>query len=329
MSRFTAFLSLTLLFVLLCSSANSQTAYSDWSAHKIVYGDVGFNSAPARIRYPFTGQVGHLKLRNNFNPFVGIGYAHKWFNLRLNFNLKNTERAVSRFGKTRAFNLGLDFQAKRSFFEMGFNYYKGFAIKNAYLFDSTLNELKPNIIKPNMASANVYLSAFIFQNEQWKMKAYKGKSASFNQTTESFYFNPNLCVYGISNDNSRLLPTILQDSVESITLNKGMSAIEFSFLPGYARIWVFGPWKMGGLFGIGPAMQAKSYALDNLSRSFLGLAIRSDWRLIVSYNQPKFFITGESDFNNKSIRFTNFRFRQVYYNFRFTFGYRFESKKEK
>jgi hypothetical protein len=58
----------------------------------------------------------------------------------------------------------------------------------------------------------------------------------------------------------------------------------------------------------------------------LGLAPRYDVRLIFGHSKPTYFIFLVTDFDNKSIRFSDLIVRQYFYSVKLVGGYRFPTK---
>ena len=81
--------------------------------------------------------------------------------------------------------------------------------------------------------------------------------------------------------------------------------------------------------GLGLVLQSKLYTFDGTTRSFLGLAPRVDFKIIGGINKPKYFIMFVSDFDNKSIAFNDFTYKQTYYNLRLVGGVRLNVSKKK
>jgi len=65
-----------------------------------MYADLGYNVNPFRIDYPFSAQQSSLAYKNNFSPFLGLGFAYKWFHLRVGFPVIGNLRPADKFGKT-------------------------------------------------------------------------------------------------------------------------------------------------------------------------------------------------------------------------------------
>ena len=56
--------------------------YELYDEKLVLYTDLGFNSAPSSITYPFKSDVEKLKLRNNYNALLGLGFSYKWLSFR-------------------------------------------------------------------------------------------------------------------------------------------------------------------------------------------------------------------------------------------------------
>ncbi|MBU2020425.1 MAG: DUF4421 domain-containing protein [Bacteroidetes bacterium] len=327
------FFFLLIFFTSAFGQNGSQTpAVQSFKERVVVYSDFGYNSAPFRLEYPFSGTTNSLRFKNNYSPSLGLGVAHKWFAIRLNFALNGTKRAQSRYGQTKAVNLGLNFQVKRVFFDFDFRFYKGYAIKNANKWNDTLNDLKPNDLRPNTSTVSISFNAWLFKNKEWRMDAFNGQKAHFVTNCATFFLKPTLSIFGLSNEQKALIPNELQKNFDSKTQALSLSSLEFGVIPGYARVNRIENWQFGGFFGLGGVIQAKSYALKEFNRSFLGLSPRADFRFAVGYSNSKFFSFLIGDFENKSIRFNKLKYKQTYYSLRISVGYRFvreEKKKNK
>lgn len=295
----------------------------------VLYSDIGFASAPFSLNYPFSSETKKLPFKNNYSPSLGFGFAHQWLSLYFSFSLKGTQRVVSRYGQTKAFNFGGNYQYQNILFEGGFQHYTGYAIKNAYTWNDTLNELKRNDLRPKTRTYNFTLSAAYFFKKDFKYVAMNGITAEYTRNYGTFFMKPMLSVYGISNENQTIVPTELVDSTNSRTAGLSYRTVDIGIIPGYAYIHKIENWQLGGMFGIGGFLQAKSYELPNNSRGFLGLSPRTDFRFMVGYTQPKYFVFLNANFENKSLRFNKFVYKQTYYSLRLTIGYRFNQRIDK
>jgi hypothetical protein len=87
--------------------------------------------------------------------------------------------------------------------------------------------------------------------------------------------------------------------------------------------------QLGIMGGLGLVLQSKMYTFDVTSRSFLGLAPRVDIKVVGGINKPKYFLMFVSDFDNKSIAFNDFRYKQTYYYLKLVGGVRLNVSKKK
>ena len=83
---------------------------------KGVYTDLGYNTSPFRINYPFNENADFLRYKNNFKTFMGIGFAYKWFHLRIGFPVFGFVKPVDRWGESQQFQIGFNFRLKKFFF---------------------------------------------------------------------------------------------------------------------------------------------------------------------------------------------------------------------
>lgn len=304
--------------------------YARYTDKIVLYTDLGFSTAPFRLAYPFKSNIEKIKYRNNMSAVWGFGVCYKWFSLRLGIALPGTIRPVSRFGRTQYYDLGFDFTLKRTFFDVDLHLYDGYAIKNAYRWNDSLNDLRPHEIRPDVNSASFSLNAWVFKNKDFKMSAFRGKTAAYTKDLYSFYMKPTFNIHGVSsNNNSPLVPTELIDTNETKTYARSIVALDLGLVPGVVYVKRWNDFQIGVMGGLGFVIQSKFYSTDSLTRSFLGLAPRFDIKFIAGYNQPRYFVLFVSDFDNKSIRFNELAYRQTFYNLKIVAGMRLTKKKKR
>jgi hypothetical protein len=324
------------LFIFILNTFISFGAFDDSTNYfvrfkeKIVlYADFGYASAPFVLKYPFEKGINKIHYKNNFNPVIGFGGSYKWFSLRLSFALKGTSRSKKNFGNTRFFDLGVNFQLKKWYFDVDAKNYIGYSIKNAYRWNDTLNKLTPNDIRSNTNAISLSVNTWNFFNKQFNMPSILGKTGHYNKRLGTFYLKPTFVVHGISNSEKPLIPNDLIDSLNDKTSSDVFSSIDLGIVPGYAYVDRINNWQFSAFFGLGMVAQAKFYNVNYYQRGFLGLAPRYDIRLIGGYSVPMYFIFFNIEFDNKSIKFGELKYRQSFYNVRLTGGIRLETKKDK
>lgn len=295
----------------------------------VLYSDLGYASAPFSIKYDFSQGVDKLKYRNNFRTILGLGMAYKWFALRLGFPLPGDVKPVSRFGKTSPFNLGLDFTIKKTFIDLELRRYQGYVIKNAKKWNDTLDDLHPNDIRKNTIALSLSANAWYFHNKHYKMSALRGKTGHYEGIVKTWYIKSTFNIFGIGNETESIIPLELIDPANSKTGANVLSSADFGAIPGYAFVNKINNWQFSIMAGFGAVIQIKYYENDdvNISRSFLGLAPRYDIKLIGGYTVPRYFIFVVTDFDNKSIRFNDFFYRQSFYYIKLVGGVRLDAKK--
>jgi len=295
----------------------------------VLHSDFGFSAAPFSIKYPFASDLDKLKYRDNFRPVLGLGVSYKWFALRLAFSLPGNFRPVSRYGKTNQFNIGFDFTYKKTFFDVDLRSYFGYAIKNANQWNDTLNSLKPNDIRPNTNSVSFSINAWYFHDRNFKMSALRGKTAHYTKEVKTWYLKNIFNVFGVGvgSGTNNVIPDELQDSIVTKTGASVFSAFELGVVPGYAYVNKIKNWQFSGLLGLGLVIQGKNYTTDGVVRGYLGLAPRYDIRLIGGYSVDRYFVMLITEFDNKSIRYTNLRYQQYFYSVRVSAGIRLNRKK--
>lgn len=310
------------------SQESDSLPYQKYRNKLVLYSDYGWSTAPMSIAYPFSDGIKNVKFRNNFNPVLGFGFSYKWASLRFGLTLPNSVRSKKKFGKTTYFDLGFDFSFKNMFFDMDLHLYQGYAIKNAHRWNDTIAPGDPNLIRSDINASSFSINAWQFFKNDFKMAAFRGKTASYHRDVRTFYLKYTTNYHGISSDQP-ILPIELHDSTESKTSSNLIAAFDVGVVPGYAYVRRWRMFQIGAMAGLGLVLQSKIYTFDGTTRSFLGLAPRVDFKIIGGINKPKYFVMFVSDFDNKSIAFNDFRYRQTYYNLRVVGGIRLNVNKKK
>ena len=321
--------SLFLLSATYLSAQDSPSAIENFKDKKVFYTDLGYNTSPFRIKYPFNEETGVLKFKNNFKTFMGIGFAYKWFHLRIGFPVFGFVKPVDRWGESQQFQLGFNFSLKKLFFDVDFKTVRGYVLQDYGDIDSTFNNSITNHrISEPLGVTNLSVNAWYFHNKDFKMSALRGKQAHYNQAVQTWYFKSTLNGFGVDNQNKSIIPPFLIDNTSSKTEASIYSALDFGILPGYAYVTRFKNWQISGWFGLGAVIQPKFYTLNNSPRGFIGLAPRYDIRFIGGYTDDTYFVFLETEFDNKSISFNEFKYRQYFYSIRLTAGIRFGKEKK-
>jgi len=320
------------LFFLSCGVAfageNDSLSYRLFANRVVLYGDVGFHSAPFSLKDNYGLGVQKLKYKNNVQVAVGLGFVYRWFGLRIGFNLPGNIRPESKFGKTNYFDLGLKFNLKQTFCNIDFRSYEGYVIKNAYTWNDTLTSSTPNDIRSKTRSASISANVWWFLAKDFKMKAVLGKAGHFSGESKTWYFKTSLNFFGISNDVGSLVPTELTDSSERVNANT-IGAIDLGVIPGYAYGNRINNWQFAAFAGLGGVIQSKFYTRGELTRSFIGVAPRIDLRFIGGYSKPKFFVLVATDFDIKSVAIQDLSYNQTFYNIKLIGGIRLHTKKSR
>ncbi|MES2589707.1 MAG: DUF4421 family protein [Bacteroidota bacterium] len=301
-----------------------STSFVSYRDKKILYTDVGFNTAPFSITFKDSlGNREHIVFRNNLRTILGLGFSYKWFSLRLAVNLPGHIKPVSKYGETKYLDLGFEFKTKRHFYEIDLHNYKGYALKNAFNWNDSLNEfINPHFIAKEMNALSLSVNTWRFFNKSINMSALKGKTAAYLKEEKSFYLKTTFNLHGISNNGS-IIPDEKFNPKNSKTGATTISAFDFGILPGYVYVNSYKKWQYSGMLGLGPVIQTKFYYINGVQRGFLGLAPRVDFRFLLSYNVPKYFVSLITEFDNKSILFKNLRYQQTFYMIKLVGGIRF------
>jgi len=297
-------------------------AIHDFKNQHVLYADLGISPAPFNLSYPFPYEVSKLKYKNNFKPILGLAYAYKWFSMRVAFPVLPGVRSTETFGKSKQFCLGFDYNFKRLYTDLDFRIIQGYAIKDAYTFDTSLTENTPNNILPELGSLNLALNLWYFNHDDFKMNALQGRRAHFEKQVHTWYLKGTLNYFGATNESGEIIPSLLQDESQSKTSAQAYSALDFGIIPGYAYANRINNWQISGWAGLGPVVQSKFYTLETGVQGFLGLAPRYDIRLVGGYSNNQRFFLLAANFDNKSITFNELAYKQYFYTIRLVAGIR-------
>jgi hypothetical protein len=293
----------------------------------VLYSDFGYTTAPFTIQYDFEKGLNKLRYKNSFRPILGLGGSYKWFALRIGFALPGT-RFEDKYGKTNYFNLGGDFSVKKFYFDLHVRNYSGYAIKDAYKWNDSLHLTNPNDIRAKTRATSLSVNTWYFQSKDFKMHAVRGKTGHYDSEVRTWYVKNTLNLYSIGNNGESIIPNELIDIHNSKTSSDKYSTFELGFIPGYAYVNRWSNWQVSALIGFGPVVQAKFYNVNSKSRGFIGLAPRFDFKFIAGYSIPKYFVFLETDFDNRSIRFGDLKYKQYFYTIRLIGGIRLDKKKK-
>jgi hypothetical protein len=307
----------------LCQT-DSSSKITDFKKNLIVYSDLGFTSAPFTISYPFSNEINQITYKNNFKTFLGLGVSYKWFSLRVGFPILSSFRPIEKYGNTKQFNFGFDYSLYKMYCDLEFKYLEGYSLQKANRWDTSMT---PNDIQGNLASFNLALNTWYFHDKDFKMNALLGKRAHYNREVKTWYIKGTINLFGLDNKNNTLIPEQLIDDSNSKTAITSVQSFDFGLIPGYAYVNRINNWQFAGWFGFGPVIQSKFYSYSGNSRAFLGLAPRYDFRIMGGYSKSEYFIFLVTDFDNKSVRFTDLVVRQYFYSIKLIGGYRFGVKK--
>jgi hypothetical protein len=322
----------SICFSFLLSSAYAQVAkdslpYKLFKENLIIRSSIGYNTAPFRVKGRFGGENENLRYRANMSAVKGIGFSYKWISLGINFTLPGYLRNKEEFGETDYFDIDFSFEWRNWYFLTDFHLYQGFSLRDANRFSDELTTgNNSNQIRPKTGSASLGLQGYQFFNKQFSMKPAIGILGYYTEEMRSTYLKYTMSLHGVGDQSGYLMPWEYLNDPRSIIRSEGFSALDFGVVPGYTYINNINGWQYGGHAGVGAVAQLKFYNFEGTTRGFLGLAPRYDLRMHGGYNTDRWFVMVDAAFDNKSIRFNDIRFRQVYYYIRLSYGYRFEKK---
>jgi hypothetical protein len=314
----------TLFFYPLLHGQNS--GIEDFKNQHVIYADMGASPAPFVISYPFTPGPEKLSYKNNYKPILGIGYAYRWFSLRIALPVLPGLRKEEYFGQSKQYGLGFDYSFRSFYTDLDVRYVQGYALKHGASYDAQYTLNPPHLISPNLSTVNLALNLWYFHNQGFKMNALQGKRAHFEKEVHTWYIKNTVNVFGVGNEKGALIPSALQDPSHSITKASQLTALDFGCLPGYAYANRINNWQFSGWAGFGPVIQTKFYTTPTGTPGYLGLAPRYDIRFVGGYSSKQHFLLLSATFDNKSIRFNPLEYRQYFYTIRLIGGIRIPTK---
>lgn len=295
----------------------------------VLYSDLGFNGAPFSVHDDFVGGYDKVQFKHNLKPTMGIGVIYKWFALRIGFGLPGHLRPKSRYGKSSYTDLGINFNVKRVYTDIDLRSYGGYAVKNAYLWNDTLNELTPNDFRPETRVFSASINVWYFSSKTFRMPAVMGKVGYYKGNEKSWYFKSTLNLFGVGNGSNPIVPDDLIDSTQNISSANAASALDIGLVPGYVLVNRFDNWQVSLFGGLGGVVQTKFFREGSITRGFLGLAPRLDFRFIAGITEANYFFWFVTDFDIKSIKFNEVRYNQTYYSLKLVGGVRLKTKEKK
>lgn len=305
-----------------------QFAIESFRERPIMYTDLGYNANPFSIQGNFNQQLTNLSYKNNFSPFLGLGFAYKWFHLRVGFPIIGNVKPTSKFGQTSQYNFAYDLTYKKVWYDFEFKSTFGYALKNAGSFDTVSSSQKPHMILPKVRSFNVMMNGWYFHNPEFQMNGLLGKRAHYTKEILTWYLKGTINYFGSASKNGALIPVALQNTQIPMQTLQQLQAFDFGIIPGIAYVNRKNNWQLGGWLGLGPVVQIKGYETPTNSKLLLGLAPRFDMRIMGGYSSDERFFFLVTDFDNKSIRYNELNYRQLYYALKFVAGFRFGAPKK-
>lgn len=320
-SVFTSFFSI--------SQKPDSSLYTSYRNRLVLYSFTGFQAAPFSIKDDFKLGVTKIKFKHNFQPILGFGMAYKWFKFRFGFSLPINMRSVEKYGSPKYTNLAFSFNIKQVYLGFDLKSYRGFVIQNAYHWNDTLTADNPSDFRPNTSTSSITVDFWYFKTPGFKMPTNINKVGHFNESKGSFFINAKINVFGAGNKDEPLVPLELIDSTQSKSAATTIGSVDFAVIPGYAYVHRYKNFRVGGVFGVGAAVQTKFYESFEASRGFLGLAPRVDLRLLVGITKKDYFIWLISGTGFKNIAFKEMKYNQSFHSFFVVGGYRFKEKQPK
>lgn len=304
-----------------CFVQNDSLYYELFPDQQVIDASLGYNTAPFRITDEFGLNNNQLKYRANMNPVLGIGFSYKWLSLGVSLKLPGYIRDTLAYGTSNYVDLDIHYQWNRWYFTGDIHWYKGFSLRDANRFVDGLEQ--DNLLNENLRSHSISGNAFYFLNEKYQIKPANGIVGRYRSQAQSLFLKNTFNVHGINGRGRSILPHNALNGTPTIWESTKLGAVDFGFVPGWAYVNNINDWQFGFRLGAGGVIQAKYYQTPSTTRIFLGLAPRYDLNFLAGYNTKDWFLMLQSNVDNKSVRFNDYHYRQVYYFIRLSGGIRF------
>lgn len=302
---------------------NDSLPFDSYRDKIVVHTSLSFRDAPFSLKGNFTG-TNRLKYRANLNLIHGVGFAYKWFAINLNYKIPSYLKDRDLYGTTKYFDLGFQFTLKKVFVRVDFHDYHGYGIRDAGIYSDKIDVPPSNYyLNEDVRNSALGLNVYYLIDPKLNMKAAIGFTGRYVEPAHGLYLRFTANLHGISSGD-RIIPEELVNSDKSIFGAKSISAFDTGVIPGYAYLNNINGWQFSAFAGVGGVIQGKFYRYESKNRGFLGLAPRVDLRIQGGYNVEKWFLMLNSNFDVKTIRYSDLSFNQSNYLIRLTYGYRFK-----
>jgi len=281
----------------------------------------GLTWAPANIKFPFSDEISKIQYRHNNRMIGGMGMAINWFCFKLNSVMISNMRPIKKYGEVNYFDLTLQMSLRKMYFNIDLRNYYGYVIKNAFLWDDELSFEQPNDLSQNIRVNNVNFKTWQFSNSDFHMHPFSGSRGIYNKEVFTTFWASKVEFFRIKNKTGSLIPEPLRDPNKSITDASSIIAFELGALPGLGYVNKYKKWQYGTMIAAGPRIQMKAYTTDHM-KSLVSLIVRYDVKVIFGYSVEKFYAMIYFDIDNKSIRFSNYKYNQQFYSLKLQVGIR-------
>jgi len=285
------------------------------------YTDADISLSPVTIHYPFRSDISKIQLTHNTRVMGGFGMALNWFALRLAATMFQSFRSTELYGEPKTIDLSVQFSFKKTYNQINYKRYSGYVLKNSFLWNPEQPLFQFHDLSQDIHVDNINFKNWWFRDENFHMNAFIGNRGMYNKELLSWFFSNRIDYYRLYNKNGPLVPEPLQDIDNSKTKANQFTSFEIGMIPGIVYVNKWKNWQYGIMFATGPCLQLKSYTLEH-TRTLVGFTAPYDLKLVLGYNTPRFFAMFHFGIDNKTIRFSAFRYNQNVTQFKLVIGFR-------
>ncbi len=269
-----------------------------------------------------------LKLLPNGSTNLGIGYNHRKFGIGIAFGLPPSSENERKFGKTKRFDLQLNYYGRKIGADGFFQKYKGYFNSNPNDFFDWTNDVYPQLSNMKMLSTGLS-SFYVFNSEKYSYRAAFVRDEMQKKSAGSFL----LGVFGIYDEASTeegFIPNEFPDNIGTDFDIKEFKNLALGISVGYAynlvitERFIFGAAAIPG-FGY---QRVSIRHIDNRTESDIQPAGQILMRFALGYEHHLFFLNFTGSVNLRSIELSPYDFSLSTEQFKITLGKRFQFKKK-
>ncbi len=265
-----------------------------------------------------------LEFAPNLISYTGFGGLIMGVGFEVSFKSgQSNPQNEERFGTTQVFDFQANLYGRKFGLDFAFQNYEGFYLDNPGIYDP---EWEPGDVHPQRSDLVVKNRnlAFIkvFNDNKYSFRSSYNQAEQQLKSAGSFLMTGFMNVGSLSADSS-LIPDSARHLFGINSDIRSANSTTFGVLPGYSHTFVFLNFYLNLTLSIGPALQWRTFELEEFSKRNIGLQGASATRIAIGYNNNRFFTGFTFVFQNTNSTIENVQIRSTSGNIKFSLGYRF------